>query len=99
MKTISERLIQLREDNNLTKIEMSKKLGINKSAITRYELGEYKPTLDVMIKIHDVFGISLDWLAGFDVDEVRKYDPIIRECIDANIPVERLKKAIELLKG
>jgi len=99
MKTINQRLIQLREDNGLTKIEMARKLGINKSAITRYELGEYKPTLDVMIKIHDVFGVSLDWLAGFDVDEVRKYDPIIKECIDANVSAERLKRAIDLLKG
>lgn len=99
MKTISQRLIQLREENNLSKVEMAKKIGVDKSAITRYEIGDYKPTLDVMIKIHDAFGVSLDWLAGFDVEEIRKYDPVIIECIKSNITTERLKKAIDLLKG
>lgn len=99
MVETSERLIQLREEHGLTRTEMAKKLGINKSAITRYETGGYKPTLDALINLHNVFGVSLDWLAGFEVDEIRKYDPIIEDCIKSEITTERLKRAVDLLKG
>lgn len=64
MSIVSERIKQLREDNNLNKTEFAKKVGVNRTTITRYETGELKPTLDVMININKAFGVSLDWLAG-----------------------------------
>jgi len=96
METITQRLIQLREKNNLSKV--ADKLDLNKSAITRYESGEYKPTLDIMIKIHEVFGVSLDWLAGITNSNPNEYEKIVNECVDLNIAPEKLKKAIDLLK-
>lgn len=99
MDAIGKRLIQLKEERGLTSIEMAKKLGVNKSTITRYETGEIKPNVDMMILISQIFGVSLDWLAGFDTETSAAYDPVIRECMDANIPPERLMQAVKLLKG
>jgi|HigsolmetaGSP11D_1036233.scaffolds.fasta_scaffold08898_3 transcriptional regulator with XRE-family HTH domain len=104
MKTIGERLLVLREANGLSKIEMAKKLGVNKSSITRYETNEIKPNLDTMLKISELFGVSLDWIAGNENDlcnntrKISDYIPLITECIEYNISPEKLKKAIELLK-
>lgn len=98
MDTVTSRLIKLREDNGLTKIEMAKRIGINKSTITRYETGEMKPTLDVLIKIKQCFGVSLDWLAGFDTDEVAEYGTVVTECVDANITPCDLQDAVEFIK-
>lgn len=99
MNNIGKRLIMLREANGLTGVEMAKKLGVNKSSITRYETGVIKPNLDMMITISQTFGVSLDWLAGFDTDSTAVYEPIIRECIEAKISPERLMQAVNLLKG
>lgn len=99
MEDVSKRLIKLREENGLSKIEMASKIGINKSSITRYESGEIKPNLDMMITISKTFGVSLDWLAGFDTEKEVKYSPVIRECIESDIKPERLMQAVKLLKG
>jgi transcriptional regulator with XRE-family HTH domain len=99
MKDISERIKQLREEQGLTRVEMAEKLGLNKSSITRYENKNIRPTLDIMISIHNIFGVSLDWLSGLDTTENTKYDSLVQDCLDSGISPERLKKAIELMKG
>lgn len=104
MITVAERIIALRDEHELTRAEMAKRLGINKSSITRYENGEINPNLDMLIKISEQFGVSLDWLAGQDDEneseetKIRKYIPIIKECIENDISPESLLKAVELLK-
>lgn len=98
MKDIKDRLRELRDMNNLSKVEMAQKLSINKSSITRYESGEIKPTLDIMIKISHAFNVSLDWLAGFDTEKELEYEKLVKECMNSGISSEKLKKAIDLLK-
>jgi transcriptional regulator with XRE-family HTH domain len=98
MKDIKDRIRELREVNGLTRVEMAQKLSVNKSSITRYETGEMKPTLDIMILMHNIFGVSLDWLAGLDNGESIKYDMLIKECVESGITHEKLKKAIEFIK-
>lgn len=71
MSSISSRLIELRESMKLSQIEMSKKLDVNRSTITRYESGEIRPNLDMLLKIKSMFGVSLDWLVGDDIREVK----------------------------
>jgi transcriptional regulator with XRE-family HTH domain len=92
VKEIKDRLIELRQRNGLTK------LGINKSSITRYESGEIKPTLDMLINISKTFNVSMDWLSGFDTLEEGKYDSIIKECVKNGISPDKLQKFIELMK-
>lgn len=71
MSSISSRLIELRESMKLSQIEMSKKLDVNRSTISRYESGIIRPDLDMLLKIKDMFGVSLDWLVGDDIREVK----------------------------
>ena len=96
MSDIKHRLVELREINNLTKAEFAQKLGVNKSAITRWENGDVKPTLDVLINISKTFNVSLDWLAGFDTDY--EYDTILKKCLNYGISKEKLNLLLELIK-
>lgn len=102
MKTIGERLIELREKSGLSKVEMAEKLGVNKSSITRYETNEIKPNLDMMLKIAELFNVTLDWLVGFEDNkalEIKKlpYMSLINECIENDISPEQLRKAVNFL--
>jgi transcriptional regulator with XRE-family HTH domain len=99
MKTFGERMTQLREEYDMTKVEMAKRIGKSKSAITRYETGEIQPTLDVMMKLRQSFGKSLDWLAGYDTDENQQYSQIISECESSDIKPEKLQQIINVLKN
>lgn len=98
MKDIKDRIKELRDETGLTRAELAQKLEINKSSVTRYETGEMRPTLDIMIKIHNIFGVSLDWLAGLETGENIQYDMLIKECVDSGITSDKLKKAIEFIK-
>lgn len=98
MKDIKDRIKELRDETGITRAELAQKLEINKSSVTRYETGEMRPTLDIMIKIHDIFGVSLDWLAGLETGENIQYDMLIKECVDSGITSDKLKKAIEFIK-
>ncbi len=48
---ISKALINYRKENNLTQKDLSKKLNMNQSMISKLESGEYNATLKMLLKI------------------------------------------------
>jgi Predicted transcriptional regulators len=98
MENVTNRLIQLRQEHGLTQMEMAKRIGTNKSTISRYESGEIKPNLDAMLKIREAFGVSLDWIAGLDTDDNVSYGVVISDCINSEITAEDLSDAIAFIK-
>lgn len=66
---LGERLRQIRSLNNYTMSELSQKLGITIQSLTSYERGNRLPSLDLLIKLADFYGISLDTLVGRDLSE------------------------------
>jgi transcriptional regulator with XRE-family HTH domain len=98
MKAVTRRLIELREGHGLNKLEMAKRLGVSKSTITRYETGEMKPNIDMMIRIKEVFGVSLDWIAGYDTTEITEYGTVISECKQSDITPADLTDAVSFIK-
>ena len=61
---VGERLRNLRKDRKLTQEEISKLLGIAQTTYAGYENNRHIPDLDTLIKIADLFKVSLDYLAG-----------------------------------
>lgn len=61
-----KRLRELRKQNDLTTTELGKILGCSNQSITHYEHGERKPDPEMLIKIADFFGVSVDYLLGRD---------------------------------
>lgn len=57
-----DRLKELREEKEMTQEELGKLLNITKQAIYTYEKGENEPTMDALVKIADIFDVSLDYL-------------------------------------
>jgi len=60
----AERLKELREENNMTQEQLGKLLNVTKQAISSYEKGENEPSLDTLVKIAEIFNVSLDYLFG-----------------------------------
>lgn len=60
-----DRLRYLREKNEWTQGELAKKLGYETYvAVSFWEAGKRNPPLDVLIKLADMFGVTLDYLMG-----------------------------------
>ena len=58
--SFSENLRNLRLSHNLTQVELAKKLNLSRSAISNYEQGKMQPSIETLIKISDIFEISID---------------------------------------
>ncbi|WFD08750.1 helix-turn-helix domain-containing protein [Tepidibacter hydrothermalis] len=59
-----DRLKNLRENNNLSREDLSKSLNISYSAVAKYETNVRFPDKDTLNKIADYFDCSLDYLLG-----------------------------------
>ena len=58
------RLVEQRKLNNLTQREVAQKLGIAQPSYIRYENGKAEPTIENLIKLADLFDVSIDFLCG-----------------------------------
>ena len=59
-----ENLSYLRRLNNYSQQELAKAAGVTRSAYANYENGAREPNLNVLIRLADFYGISLDDLVG-----------------------------------
>jgi len=64
MRKFAERLKELREDKELSKLALSKILQVADINIGRWERGEQEITSDNLIKIADYFDVTVDYLLG-----------------------------------
>lgn len=70
MDSVSKRLRDLREDNDLLQATMAQILGCNRTSVSNYENGRDVP-MDVIIDYCKYFDISADWLLGLSTDRKR----------------------------
>lgn len=67
-----KRLKDLREDNDILQKDIAKKLGISQQYYSQYELGNYTMPLEMLIKLSQEYGVSLDYLVGLS-DKKSRY--------------------------
>lgn len=61
---IQEKIVNLREKQNMTQKELADKIGINKAVMNRIEQGERDLRSHELKAISDVFDVSSDYLLG-----------------------------------
>lgn len=62
--TFSDALKRFRKEHRLTQKDVALKLGVQESAYQRYEQGRSLPSIAVVTKIADAYGVSIDYLVG-----------------------------------
>ena len=66
------RIKELREEKNISQLELAKKLNLTQQSISLYEKEEREPSIDVLKNIANFFNVSLDYLLG--KSDIRNYD-------------------------
>lgn len=56
---VISQIIQVRKEKNMTQEDLAKKVGTQKSNISRLESGNYNPSLDLLIKVARCLGKDL----------------------------------------
>ena len=63
-EVFAARLKTLREEKHLTQTELAKRINSNKVQISRYEQGVVLPVGETVVKLADLFDVSVDYLFG-----------------------------------
>ncbi|HIR66953.1 MAG TPA: helix-turn-helix transcriptional regulator [Candidatus Coproplasma avicola] len=54
----------LREDRDLNQTQVAEMLGMSQTGYSKYETGENDVPTEVLIKLADFYGVSIDFLLG-----------------------------------
>ena len=73
--TVSEKIYTLRTRLGLSQEELAEKLGVSRQSVSKWETGQSLPDLEKIIKLADLFGVSVDEL----VREGERPQPEIKE--------------------
>ncbi len=66
MESFAQRLTLLRESKELKKKDLAAIVNVSPSCISQYERGTSIPGHDILIKLSQYFGVSIDFLLGND---------------------------------
>lgn len=61
-KTLYQRIRELREDHDLTQVQMGKILSCSQRVYSNYERGELDIPTEILIKLADFYEVSVDYL-------------------------------------
>lgn len=73
MNQFPEQLKKLRKETNTTQGDLATKLFVTRQAISKWEAGDSTPDLTNLIKLTDIFNVSLDTLV-FGTEKTTKVD-------------------------
>lgn len=66
--TNQERLIELFDSDPRNDTAIAGLLGVSKQTISMWRHGTRSPKKSVLLRICEIFNVSIEWLMGFDVD-------------------------------
>ena len=101
-KNLARRIKELRQRSEISQQKLAELLGIPRPAISQIENGERKVTADELIKLSEIFNLSVDSLLDINkepkviLNEKKKKSPT-KPQIRVNIPQNNLEKFKEVL--
>ncbi len=93
------RISELLDKSGMKKIEFLTKLGLSRSAWSAWTSGRADSYKSRLPEIADIFGVSIDWLAGKD----QKNKPTISEDDElinlfSRVPTDKKQEAVNYLR-
>ncbi|QIX58992.1 hypothetical protein HCY95_01431 [Limosilactobacillus fermentum] len=71
---IGERIAQLRKSRSMSQFQLAKTLNIATSTLGMYETNRRKPNMEMLEKLADFFGVSIDYLLGRETTDKSDID-------------------------
>lgn len=101
-KEISQRVKKLREHKRISQQELAKLLKVSRPTISQIESGERKISAVELVKLAEIFNISVEGLLDFKKEpkvilEESKERKSVKEQIRINVPQKNLEKFREVL--
>lgn len=91
--TLGERIRRLRHERDWSQTQLAQKLGVHQKQISGYERDVHTPSTEVLIRIAELFDVSLDFLAFDDRPDTLASSLIAdRELIEKLAAIDRLSE-------
>lgn len=105
-KSVGERLLMLRNQNNLTQEELAERLDVSRQSISKWELNKTLPDVDKLIQLSEMYQVSIDYLIKGEEagqEERKKGEDEVIETVDGDRGTDKTgdkeKKGGEAGKG
>ena len=103
MIMFKDKLRYLRKHQELSQVEVAKRLNISQPRYNRYETGTFQPSMEMLKKISSLFDVSIDYLLEnerdlSDSDELVDLNNFIlsgRYSINSRIPTDKERKMLD----
>ena len=82
--SFAEKLRSLRKEYNISQKTLAAKLGFNYTTISNYESGRNEPNISTLIRIADIFDVSLDELTDRQWHAHREVRKILQDLCAAD---------------
>lgn len=87
---LCNRIKELRKSHGKSQVEIANELSVTKQTVSNWENNNIQPSVDMLVKIADYFGVSTDYLLerdnknmicvdGLSLDEIAHIEQLIKD--------------------
>lgn len=92
-------IIELMKQEGLSQKELAEKINVTEASMSRYIKGERIPRIDVLVKLANVFNVSIEYLQGLkEVDDFNEIKRIVARNSKNMTDEQKIELAKMLLK-
>ncbi len=91
------RIAELRKQKDISQSKLGEIIGAAQNTICNWETGKRQPDNESLIKMADLFGVSIDYILGRDNDEMPEEIVILNRAAKKMTPEQR-KKLLDVAK-
>jgi len=92
---LSERILQLRREKNLTQEALAEQLGLSFQAISKWENSQSCPDIVLLPQLADIFGVTIDSLFGREITVTASdVSPVFEHCDDLPWPDDKTLRGV-----
>ncbi len=67
------RIAELRKEKRMSQISLGMKLNVSQKMISAYENGKNEPSIDLLMRMADIFHASIDYIVGYSENRYPEY--------------------------
>lgn len=94
---LAEKIMKLRKKEGWSQEELAAQLNVSRQSVSKWESGASIPDLDKVVKLSEIFGVSIDYLLKDEMEEIVTTDSGTPETLDdtALVTVEEANTFME----